>query len=297
MFRESIGEYLDMFQTLLPSDEDVPTLVSKEWYSFIKQHFDNIVWEDFYSRQVFINRKFDTGDLERNYQNIIKTIKIRLQQKDRLYERLYNAYMADYNPLWNVDGVTGTVRKSTHTGTDTNKKTGTDSTNYEDKGDITKSGNISNEYEGTRTKTRTGNEVTENDGNDTETTAKTTFDDDLFKTTDQIDTDYGKSETHTYNNVADTESFNNYKEKEVYNSVKDTKNLNGSDSTTYNNELKKTLNLTDEDLEMVIRQGNIGVTKSSELIKDTIDLYQDTMMDFVHYVVNDCINQVSYAIY
>ena len=48
---------------------------------------------------------------------------------------------------------------------------------------------------------------------------------------------------------------------------------------------------------MIIRQGNIGVTKSSELLLDTLALYDDLLMDFVHYVVNDCINQVSYAVY
>ena len=79
----------------------------------------------------------------------------------------------------------------------------------------------------------------------------------------------------------------------------DTHDLDGKNEITYNSQNQKTLNLTNhqKDLDLVIRQGNIGVTKSSELILDSMLLYNDSLMQFAHLVVNDCISQIAYAIY
>ena len=84
----------------------------------------------------------------------------------------------------------------------------------------------------------------------------------------------------------------------TYNNVTDTVSSTGSDNTTYNTTNTNTKNLKDTDLFMQIRQGNIGVTKSSELLADAMELYGlNELMDFVHYVVNDCINQLAYSVY
>jgi hypothetical protein len=79
--------------------------------------------------------------------------------------------------------------------------------------------------------------------------------------------------------------------------VTDTHDLDGKNETTYASQLKKTLNLKDKDIALTIRQGNIGVTKSSELLQDTLDLYATDLMDFVKYVMNDTLDQISYAVY
>lgn len=52
-------------------------------------------------------------------------------RSDRLsgFVKLYEAMITEYNPIWNVDGVTGTVIEESHTGTDTTRKTGTDTSN------------------------------------------------------------------------------------------------------------------------------------------------------------------------
>lgn len=45
------------------------------------------------------------------------------------FRKLYEAMRAEYNPIWNVDGVTGLITEDSHTGTDTLRKTGTDTSN------------------------------------------------------------------------------------------------------------------------------------------------------------------------
>ena len=150
---------------------------------------------------------------------------------------------------------------------------------------------------------------------DLTTNQNTTFDSGTFRDVNKAVTDYGKVDTKTYNDVTDTETYDqdthnktfagrqdqltynttdtenlNTTDTQRYNDITDQRDTDGTHTTTYDSTLQKTLNLKDQDLEMVIRQGNIGVTKSSELLLDTLALYDNELMDFVHYVVNDCIN-------
>lgn len=119
-------------------------------------------------------------------------------------------------------------------------------------------------------------------------------------------------DTKTYNNVQDTESFNNrkdtetfknYKETEsftnrqdthTYNNVKDTRDLDGFSDTVYDSKNTRTDNLAhyEKNLDMIIRQGNIGVTTSAQLIsgqKNLTDL--DALIDYMiaDFIHNNCI--------
>ena len=267
MYKNCVGYYLDTYETLLPSDTSLGEVAEHLWFVYIKGKFNDMVWADFYDREVFNNHKFPSSDPESAYDNIIKTIKIRMINKDRIYDRMFNTFMADYNPLWNVDGVTGTIRETngTNTGTDTDAKSGKDTTLTEDNGTITKS----------------GNEQIAEGGSDVVTGANTTFDSATFHDTNKSTSNYGRTDTHTYN------------------SVRDTRDLDGRNETTYASQNQRTLNLANyqKDLELIIRQGNIGTTKSSELLLDSLNLYNTDIMDFVKVVTNDCINQVAYMIY
>lgn len=345
MYKDYVGYYLENNNTLLPADSDVPSLVTELWYQYIKGKFDDMVWASFFERELFAGPKF-SGDETTVYNNIVRTIKIRLLNKSRIYGRMFEAFMADYNPLWNVDGVTGTVRESKHTGTDTDVHSGTDELVIDDSDTNVKTGAITDEHRGTvtngkagtettafqgtesdthsggKTTVRSGSEEVEASGDDTTTNKNTTFDSGTFRDVNKAVTDYGKVDTKTYNDVTDTETYNqdthnktfagrqdqltynttdtqtlNNTDTQRYNDITDQRDTDGTHTTTYDSTLQKTLNLKDQDLEMVIRQGNIGVTKSSELLLDTLALYDNELMDFVHYVVNDCINQISYAVY
>ena len=291
-----VGEYLDEYETLLPNDSEVPDLINELWYQYIKGKFDEKVWEDFYSRQIFNVMKFNNEDNDINYGNIIKSIKIRLKTKSRIYERMFNAFISDFNPLWNVDGVTGTIRESTHTGNVTN--TGKTETTNTGKSETTNTGKSETTNTGKNSTTRSGNETNSPTGKDIVQNMTTTFDSDVDRDTTRTENTFeNRQDTHTYNNVKDEyqiDSQNPLKESYQIDSQNPLKQTYQIDSQ---NPLKEQRNLTDNDLEMVIRQGNIGVTRSDELITHALELFDSSLYDFVHYVVNDCINQISYSIY
>ena len=312
-----VGQYLDNYDTLLPDDTDISEIASSLWYIYIKGKFDDKVWEDFYSRQIFNIMKFNNEDNDINYANIIKSIKIRLLTKARIYERMFNAFMSDYNPLWNVDGVTGTIRESTHTGDVTNTgksettNTGKSETTNTGKSETTNTGKSETTNTGKNKTTKSGNETNVPTGKDITENSATTFDSGTFRDTTRTENSFEtRTDTHTYNNVKDEyeiDSVNPMKESyqiDSQNPLKETYQIDSQNPLKQSyqidsqNPLKETRNLSDTDLEMVIRQGNIGITKSSELLQDTLSLYgENILMDWVHFVVNDCINQISYSIY
>lgn len=264
MYEHKLGHYLDLNETLRPTDQALGSVADHDWWKYLKPQFDDIIWMYYYNRDVFVNPRFDLEDSQKCINNIIKTFTIFLISKDRQFDRMFNAIMADYNPLWNVDGVTGHIEEVYRTGTDTHKLSGTDATSTTDTGDITKS----------------GNEVIAKSGTDTTTHQVKTFDDGTnWKDSDKDSLAHGESDTHTYNNV------------------KDTRNIAGSSSTTFGKQDLETRNMQDKTLWMDIRQGNIGVTRSDELVLRSLELFRDEIYDFAKQVINACVDQVSYAIY
>lgn len=304
-----VGFYVDRYENILPTDASLGDIANTLWYQFIKTQFNDYTWSNYYKRELFDNPKFNNEDVDANLANIKKTLLIHLKSKARLYDRMFNAYMADFNPLWNVDGVVGEIREVNHTGTDTNAKTGTDSLESYTSGSNTRTGNETDRYEGSQKNNRTGNETKTYDGADIEVTSRTTYDSANYNPVEKIERGYKmatpsggevdeKEETLHYDNVADTTTFTDRVDTHAYNNVKDQISSSGTDTTTYNSTNTNTKALKDTDLFMQIRQGNIGVTKSSELLADAMELYGlNELMDFVHFVVNDCINQLAYSVY
>jgi len=303
-----VGFYVDNYNDILPSDAQLGDIANTLWYQFIKTQFNDYTWNNYYKRELFDNPKFNNDDTEANLANIKKTLLIHLRSKARIYDRMFNAYMADFNPLWNVDGVVGEIRETNHTGTDTNAKTGTENKSLTNGGTNTRTGNETDEYSGTQANTRTGDETKTYDGADVDVTSKTTYDSQAWNQTEKVEHGYKmtrpngdevpeKEETVHYGNIKDETSFTNRKDTHTYNSVTDTISSRGSDNTTYNTTDTNTKNLKDTDLFMQIRQGNIGVTRSDELIGHSLELFGSELYDFVHYVVNDCINQIAYSLY
>lgn len=299
-----IGYYVDTYDDILPTDASLGDIANALWYVFIKGQFNDYTWSNYYKRELFDNPKFNNEDTEANLSNIKRTLLIHIKSKARLYERMFDAYMADFNPLWNVDGVVGEIRETNHTGTDTDAHTGTDSVATTDGGTIIRSGNETDAYAGKQATTRTGDQTTTYEGSDITVKSNTTFDSATFNPVEKVETGFSNEQGHErednvhYGNVKDETEFTNRLDTHTYNSVTDTRNLTGSGTNIYNSTLQRTKALKDTDLFMQIRQGNIGVTKSSELLADAMELYGlNELMDFVHFVVNDCINQVAYSIY
>lgn len=321
-----IMDFLNDYSTLTPSDSDVGAVAASDWWSDMKSQMDDLFWMYFANRTVFINPKFNPDTPDTAYSNIIRTISILLKSKKPQLDRIYTALTASYNPLWNVDGVTGTIYTDTHTGTNTQNKTGTDTLNQSGSNTdrlsgsdaVVQSGSNTDATSGSDTveehttkddTTRTGNMVVGGGGTDINNHGRFTFDDQTNIKKEGIDsTDYGKTETTTYNGVKDAHLYENETETNYgkvdtmtfgktdttnYGRV-DTMTFGKQDQTTYNTQLLDTRNLSDEHVEMQIRQGNIGLTKSTELVESEFNLRN--RYDFFYYVTHLCVNQFTYGI-
>ena len=262
MIQHKIQTYLDL-GTLVPTNTQVGTdVASSEWWSKLSPMFDDLIWLYYGDRTVFLNNKFNPQEPSNCRENIRRTFGIYLKSRCRQIDRIYDAFMRDFNPLWNVDGVEGFISKDTHTGTDTQAHRGKDITLTEDNGSITKS----------------GNESIASSGSDTSIDSNTTYNSSTFFEGDKNVLQHGKTDTHNYNNV------------------KDTRDLDGKNETSYNSDLTNTKDLVDEHVDLKIRQGNVGVTQSDKILGDSMRLYMDELTDFFKYVVRCCVNQVSYAV-
>lgn len=321
-----ISDYLNEYASLTPSDDQVGAVTTSSWWNPLKAQFDDLLWMYFDNRTVFVNNKFKPDAPETTKNNMIRTFAVLLKSKKHNLDRMYEAMTADYNPLWNVDGVIGTIYTDTHTGTNTQNKTGSDTlaqsgSNVDrlsgsdalvESGSNTNTMSGSDTYEEHTTKddtTRTGNMVVGDGGRDINSHDRYTFDDQSVAKKESADTtQFGKTETTTYNNVKDAHQYDNETETNYgkvdtmtfgkrdttnYGKV-DTMTFGKQDQTTYNTQVQDTRNLSDEHIEMTFRQGNIGLTKSTELAESEWKLRD--AFDFFYYVVHMCINQVTYGV-
>lgn len=228
------------------------------------------------------------------------------------FEKLYQALRAKYNPIWNVDGVTGTVSENSKTGFDNLEHSGTDTISNSGKDTNTKTGNetvegsgddkVETEYDSFTN--RTGNEIESTEGTEADTTQVTTFDANTWMDKEKVTKDYGdalqgtqKVFTRQYDDVKDTHDGTDTEtttygktETHTYNSVKDELTHGKVEETEYDSSSKTTYNNKDNYVEMVIRQGNIGVTSTQSLITEQVNL---TSLDQIVYMaINDFIHMV-----
>lgn len=226
--------------------------------------------------------------------------------REHAFTKMFEAMIAEFNPLWNVDGVEGLVTKTTHTGTNVNAKTGKDSLQASGSDVDRLSGSDTSTLSGSDTVKhdvtkddviRTGSEALSRAGNDTDTTTVATFDSgDNLSPERAVRTDYASTDTTTYNSVKDAHTLDSQdrttygkSDQMVYGKV-DTTQYGRKDETTYNSSNTETRNLVDEYLEMKIRQGNIGVTKSTDLIESQLRL-RDSWDHLIDYFIADFIRQ------
>ena len=213
---------------------------------------------------------------------------------------LLKSCLLDFNPLWNVDGVTGEIREITHTGTDTTSRDGFDTFTKTGTDTNVKSGNHELEYLGTKYNEKAGKEKTSNTGTDTTTNSKTTFESTTFYDTDKSELENGKETTLEYlgatNNekYQDIERFTNRKDKTTFNDVTDELTHDTEDTTTFNSSIEKLLDLHDKDLFMQIRQGNIGVTTTTSLLNEFRDFVNFNVLNIV---AKDIVSSITRGVY
>ena len=296
MSRHDINYYLTANNnTLCPADLSLGDIASAEWWQFVKPLWDDMLWLYYGDRVVFFNNRFPDNDDNTTINNILRSWVIMLKSKAHNYERLYNLYMEDYNPLWNVDGVTGTVAQDDHTGTDTRKKTGTDTLRQTGTDTRAATGTDSTDIITSDDLIKSGNETNQASGNDTNVKQVATFDsNDNFVNSEKNTYTNGKLDTHTYNNVTDARDISTSHDTTYGRTDTNTKNL--TDSQEYNTTDLDTRNLTDKHVDMVIRQGNIGVTSSQSLWTEESGVWRDQMSEFVKQIIKEAVNLVTYAV-
>ena len=273
---------------LIPEDSMLGEIANEAWWTECSEHFNHIIWMDYFDRTVLLNEKFpfnpadpeDTDNMDKTVGDILYTFAFHLRTNARKYRLMYEAFNAEFNPLYNVDAFEFEDRTLAQTGTDTNKKTGND--------DTVRSGNQELEKLGTEAVTKTGNYTDVESGSRTTTTATTTDDSSTWYDTEKVtDTPTQATNTTTYNSVADTTSFTGRKDKTSFNNV--------SDKTTYNSQDEQTKNLLDTEHITRRRYGNIGVTKSTELLSDTFD-FSEKYLNLFKTIIHNCVNTCTYMV-
>lgn len=296
MSKHDINYYLTANNnTLCPDDISLGDIASAEWWQFVKPLWDDMLWLYYGDRVVFFNKRFPENDDINSINNILRSWVILLKSKAHNYERLYNLYMMDYNPLWNVDGVTGTVAQDDHTGTDTRKKTGVDTLRQQGTDTRAASGTDSTDIVTSDDLVKSGNETMQSSGDDINTKLVATFDSkDNFVNSEKDIVTNGKLDTHTYNNMTDARDISSSHDTTYGRTDTNTKNL--TDTQEYNSTDQDTKNLTDKHVDMVIRQGNIGVTSSQSLWEEESRVWTDQMSEFAKQIIREAVNLVTYTV-
>lgn len=210
------------------------------------------------------------------------------KDREHSFEKMYAALVAEYNPLWNVDGVEGLVSKDSHTGSvadthsgrDTLQASGSDTTSHTGSDTDILSGSDTTYHDITKDETvRTGSEVDSKRGNDTSTSSVATFDSGGNLSPERSDrTDYLSDNTHTYSSVKDAHTLDSqdqtsYGKTDTFTHGHIETTAHGKkDEQIYNSTMTQVNDLEDDHVELKIRQGNIGVTKSTDLIESELKL-------------------------
>ena len=273
--------YLDSNSTLTPDASLLRDVSTAKWWKALEPHFDELIWQYYGEREVFLTDKFDPRNPTDTIKNIIRSFAINLKTKAYKYERLFNIAYAEYEPLYNVDAFEFEDRELKQTGTNEHKKTGTDTQN--------RTGKEMDQKTGKEANTRTGSEETDYTGTDVETTSRTTYDSDVFYGVEKKENAPDqRADTHKYNQVKDETSYTDRRDTHTYDNVKD--------ETKYNSADTENRNLKDDESIKKRRYGNIGITASQDLVKKEIDLWGGNF-DWMKKIVAECVNCVSYAIY
>lgn len=245
----SLNEVFEIYENVFPTITELENIEDNEWYLRIKEYFDEFSQLNYADR--IINRKFETmGGV---YSYIQRKIRLNLLVNVYKYSKTYETTVLEYNPLWNVDGTE--IREVER------EKDGTNTDNYNEQNELKKTGTIAN--------AKTGNDKNEERGTSTNIQSKTTMDSSTFYDTEKNVESPNIDNTTIYNST-NTQT----------NNTSDVDKHTGSKSNTYGEQGSEKETLT--------RQGNIGVTKTTELLTDQRRLVDFSFIEWaVHQIVND----------
>lgn len=277
-------------------DETLLHVIDSDWIYYLKQTescyykpnaemtsdvITSYIYDNYSERPIFDKFKFEFDNWDETtdftmFGSILKNaIKhTLLANKDR-YDKLWYTTVAEFNPLWNVDGQTITERTLTQTGTEDTERTGTD----EIERDLTTTDNT----DISDIKAKTGTESVAHDGDDTLTSGKTTYDSGTMYDVQQDVTERDSSDTTTFN-TTDTTTIDN--DRTIENT--------GTETTTHDTKDTLTRDLADNERIVETRQGNIGVISSVALLNEYREFSNFVFLDIVS---RDIVNTICYSIY
>ena len=216
---------------------------------------------------------------EEDVQLILKLMFITNHDK---YDHLYKLFALEYNPIWNVDGVTVTERvgsedrATSDTASDTTKYNTTDSTT----GTNTTTFNTNDSTTGTDTTTYN---LTEGH---TETDSKTTYDSGTFYDTDKKVSSDTKTGTESV-------GLNESRAKTGTEAL----GLNESHAKTGTEKLDRSASGTEgidrEETETVTRQGNQGVTTTQSMAREEIEYSE--LIKLIEIIALDITREITYS--
>lgn len=292
MQRYKLYYWLENYNSILPSslpDEDYITAITPLIDEFLKLNYGSR--EVLYDYYEYLDGATDATILAWLKQKIY----LLFQAKNESYKRIYQGLTEEYNPLWNVDG----TETETHSGADVQKNSGNDV--------ITNSGTDTHTIDSTEnrdiTHSGTDTRTVNNDGTDTNTETNSgtdavnnnvaTFDDPNVRLNTSSQTLNGKQTINTLDHDTTTTDALQHGE-----TVADDLDVDTTDSFAHGHVITtQNGKQTRDEFGHVIthrRTGNIGVTKSTELLRDHLELWQG--LSFLDIIAKDIINTICYSV-
>jgi hypothetical protein len=136
--------------------------------------------------------------------------------------------------------------------------------------DMTRTGKDEVTRSGEDKNVKTGNQANAATGTDTQTNSTTTYDSSLDHKTDKSEFLNGRTDTLTFNSVTDTRTYTALKDSREYTNLKDKKG--GTETVT--------------------RQGNIGVTSTTQLENEEMDWAE--RLRLIELICSDIAGAISY---
>lgn len=212
---------------------------SKPWFLFVKSQLLKLMKVNHGRREIFLHFLDKHGELTpEGITEMRELFDVTLMCNAWKYDRLWDIYTAEYNPIWNYEG--------TETRTLSRHEVGTmDQTD-------TKSGNDSTTFDGDDTTVQSGSVTDTNSGS--LQNSRTTYDDNTALDTDK--TTDTRSTTTTYNNKTDKTEYGK------------TERIDYDTTVEVDNDTTRQV----EEQETTTRGGNMGTTSTQSMMEQQIDI-------------------------
>lgn len=272
----------------IPKDGYYATM---EWYVGIVPRLKKVLNVMYGEREVIFDVDF-CGMLDR--EEIVDYIKdcidVLFIEKRDSYSRIWNVLRAEYNPIWNVESketLTYSKKNEGNEGIEESSK-GESETSGSNTGSIKVEGSNTGSINVEGSNTGTVSDVGSSTGESVSSLTP-------FNSSTLMVSDKGESETSDSNTRTDDLKHGETRTDDLRHGETRTDDLKHSETTTDSGsrDVSKDSRYSEDYEETRVRGGNIGVTKSSELVESEIHLRVG--YSFVNIVARDIVNMICYG--